>query len=500
MSHGEYLDHCYAKLGPAKLKAIEDRMNAKFANFPGVVKLPECRPPPPPPKSDTGRSTTGLFSPGASEHGGPASPHRKLATTKGGSSNDAASACSGRSTEQRSRSPNTSKTTGKTCLGKDPRMSKVERRRRKINARIAHSKTSSAASLSEIDGNDSLNEESPPTEADSSGKNLSSRLEPSPRISAPQSITEAAPSKPAARDKRKRDQDDTPTRKRARIESSNVVSPAVLASAGSSDETLDPVPTLPSRVEDWLQGQKPVHVEKEIYPWSHASIMEKTNALEEFLRSKQNLRSVAPTNSWGFSINRSVVDKNTSNDPPKRRARHSLSDRVPNRIPKTTCKHLSTRSMPLLTVSPALPKPSGIQKVAKKLKEIHNRKVENLISACIATGDYCKALELDEKGTEHAKICLNEVFHHPFSEYHHTHAIIIACIYFVWGAHPLKRKWGVEIDQVIWPPEIPRPDCGPAIAAVNQYFLSQDTKRMRPKATRRGPTASQKSSRPTDYC
>lgn len=132
----------------------------------------------------------------------------------------------------------------------------------------------------------------------------------------------------------------------------------------------------------------------------------------------------------------------------------------------------------------------------QKLKKVHHRKVEDLLSAFIATGDYCKALELEEEVAERAKLYLNDVFHHPFSEHHPTHAIIVSCIIFAYGkgGSILRSETGIRADK-IFSPDIPILKCGPALAAVRKYFLSQDSKRMRPKAARRCPDSDPQSSR-----
>ena len=146
---------------------------------------------------------------------------------------------------------------------------------------------------------------------------------------------------------------------------------------------------------------------------------------------------------------------------------------------------------------PAAAKPSGVEKRIMELKKVHHRKVEDLLSAVKATDDYCKALDLEDV-SELAKLYLNEVFHHPFPEYHPTHAIIVSCIIFAYGGggNKLRSHTGLH-PNYIFSPDVPRTKCGPAIAAVRQFFLSQDSKRMRPKATRRGPTPTQQSSQPS---
>ena len=128
---------------------------------------------------------------------------------------------------------------------------------------------------------------------------------------------------------------------------------------------------------------------------------------------------------------------------------------------------------------------------------MHHRKIEDLLSASKATIDYCKALELEEEVALRANLYLTDVFHHPFPEYHPTHALVVGCVIFSYGGggSKLRSESGLRADK-IFSPDVPPDKCGPAIAAVRQFFLSQDSKRMKPKATRRGPETYPKSSRP----
>ena len=350
MGPEEYRAHCFAQADPEWLKAIEERTLAKWSKLPGAVDGPprrEWNPPRSPSLSDSIDGPIGLLSPSASEHGKPVNPQKKSAAVADESSNAGASVSSDSFTEELSRPSKTPKSSGKTSSGTESRMSKVERRSRKINTRIARSKASSVTTLSQVDDNDCLNVEpgSIAAVADSSGKNLSSSLEPSPSISTPQVSTENASSKPAARDKRKRDQDDVPTRKRVRIEPPNAISSAVSGPAEVTDKDSDNIHTLPSRIENWLQGQESVHeparstsIESNEgrYTWLPLNKAQK-------LLLQEGKSGKIPKGKGLFSgpgLSKSVQKAIANLDRKDKRARHSLSDRVPNRIVKRSRKHL----------------------------------------------------------------------------------------------------------------------------------------------------------------
>ena len=331
----EYRALCRAQADPAYLKAVRDRTFEKFSKFPGAVNGPPRRELyPPPPSSDSGGSVTGLPSPSTSEHGESVRPLKKVAD---GTSKERASVSNDCSTERASRSPVTPKQSKKTYSGKNSRMSKTERRERKIRTRNTRSKASSATSSSELDETDKLGEDSGSTAAAaaSSGKD-SSHLEHSLRTSKPQTSTKKTPSRPAAKIKRKRDEDDDSTRKRARVEPSTITS-AVLAAAKHTDKNPDSEDTVPSRIENWLQGQehiyKPTH-SKTIDDNAEASASTNLQIAQESLlsdpKSGQTQESAAPKQLMGRNINESALRMLMTRD------RKSRNDRTP---PSTNSGH-----------------------------------------------------------------------------------------------------------------------------------------------------------------
>ena len=305
----EFRALCRAQVDPARLQAVRDRVFEKFSKFPGGIYGPPIRewhPPPSPTLSHSGDSTTGLPSPSNSECGDSANPLKQVADATG---KEGASVSNDHSTEGVSRSPVTPKQSKKTCSGKDSRMSKTERRKRKIMTRTTRSKGSSTTSLSELDETEELGVESRSTAAVTplSGDH-SPRLEHLPGEQVPQTSTKTAPSKRVAKNKRKRDEDEDSNSKRARIR--------VEPFTGIPYAPSGPLKSAPTHFDIWLEEQKSVYKPKLITPkgnnveGSTPTIQHTVKAQEPLLsdpKSRQIPESVTPNQIIGPKIDESAL-------------------------------------------------------------------------------------------------------------------------------------------------------------------------------------------------
>lgn len=157
MGAAEYLAYCYARADPVQLRATREWTFEHFKNYPNTIYGPKREYRAPSTNATSGRPDTvvGLPSPSASEHGQPVDP--QIPPTAGPSRDGSLEPPGARSVSAGQDSYCSSRCSRgllEPRSGTGSRISKDQRRKRKISTRHTHSKASPATPVVHLNSND----------------------------------------------------------------------------------------------------------------------------------------------------------------------------------------------------------------------------------------------------------------------------------------------------------------------------------------------------------
>lgn len=105
---------------------------------------------------------------------------------------------------------------------------------------------------------------------------------------------------------------------------------------------------------------------------------------------------------------------------------------------------------------------------------VFRKKVETLIDAYCTINAYCRGLGLRIDVADAAKLYLHDIFYHEFFEDLPVHSLIAACVIRACNRHNIYVSY-----PKVFSPDLPKHTHGRARTAVDKYYETKDTTKLK---------------------